>query len=220
MNKIIASAILVLTVISCNKTNKDISDDSNVNNEIIDISTTDDLIKTNHKTYINGQFYKIILYDDFVLCKENSLDKNNSGIDLETDYDIILVNEKLNMNKKIITDNFYKILLLPDIFNMDFIEYKRNEDIIKVLSYTGYILQILDDNNYKLIDIGIGLFENNVIQKEYIYKNSVYHDIVSILRTPNYFIVMHWDNGGKEYTLINQQTGKYEILDTIKYEGH
>jgi hypothetical protein len=220
MNKIIAIAILVLTVISCNKTNKDISDDSNVNNEIIDISTTDDIIETNHKTYINGQFYKIILYDDYVLCKENSLDKNNSGIDLETDYDIILVNEKLNMNKKIITDNFYKILLLPNIFDQDFIEYKRNEDTIKVLSSAGYILQILDDNNYKLIDICIDLFENNVVQKEYIYKNSVYHDIVSILSTPNYFIVMHWDNGGREYTLINQQTGQYEILDTVKYEGH
>jgi hypothetical protein len=213
MNKIIIIAILVLTVISCNKTNKDVSNDSSVNNN-------DDIIETNHKTYINGQFYKIILYDDYVLYKENSLDKNNSGIDLETDYDIILVNEKLNINKKIITDNFYKILLLPNIFDQDFIEYKRNEDAIKVLSSTGYILQILDDNNYKLIDIGIDPFENNVIQKEYIYKNSVYHDIVSILRTPNYFIVMHWDNGGKEYTLINQQTGKYEILDTVKYEGH
>jgi len=40
MNKIIIIAILVLTVISCNKTNKDVSNESSVdNNEIIERNT-------------------------------------------------------------------------------------------------------------------------------------------------------------------------------------
>ena len=183
-----------------------------------------------HVTYYYD-YYKIYLETKNIICKINSVNKEYSansldkafwGVSREDNYDVIFINIKDRKFKTIVSDKYANLKLLPVIWNKTRQNSSKN-DIISTSWSKCFILQIINgvkisDNIYKLYylkDNG-----NDIITKEYEYKNKFNPEYIDIIITPNYFIVSHLDIEGEEYILINQKTGEYKVIDSQEEEGH
>ncbi|MDR2941362.1 MAG: hypothetical protein LBV17_02080 [Treponema sp.] len=205
--------ILSLIIISCTKSA------GNESQNVIDRkddSFTDTANKKPQKYEMD--FYKVILYNKNVIYKENSLDKNRIEIDNNVIYDIIFVNATNNTNTTIVSDKFFNLKVLPVFYNQTRENQMGGNDIIETTQWECFVLQIFKNNNYKLIYIDDS--NNDMKIREYEYKNLYYPSYITIIITPNYFIVCHDDMDGEECILINQDTGEYEVIDTQEKEGH
>ena len=199
-----------LTLIACNKSVS--NEKQNNDSVIVDAKTTESPI-------YKYDFYKVIFHKGNIIYKENSLDvnRNIAGINDEN-YDINLFNKNNNIKTTIVSDKFHNTRVLPVEFDQIRQKSWDGDDTIETSFWSCFVLQIMGGNNYKLIYIDD--FNNDMKIKEYEYKNSYYPDNVRILITPHYFIVWHDEIDGKEYTLIDQHTGEYTIIDTQRSEGH
>jgi hypothetical protein len=210
MKVFIPFLMVSLTVIACNKSVS--NEEQNNDSVIIDAKTTE-------SPMYQYDFYKVILQSGNIIYKENSLDvnRNIAGINDEN-YDINFFNKDNNIKTTIVSDKFYKIKVLPVVYNQTRQNHGGGDDVIKTSWWKCFVLQVMGDNNYKLIYIDD--FNNDMKIKEYEYKNSYYPDITTIIITPHYFIVHHDEIDGNEYTLIDQHTGEYTIIDTERSGGH
>ncbi|GMO58156.1 MAG: hypothetical protein Ta2G_18230 [Termitinemataceae bacterium] len=205
---IIFTALALFGVLACDKSDKDNSKNNDVIIEDIDRS---------HRAY-ESDYYKVKLENGNTFSKIKSGSSEKLAVDFNADYDIIFTNIIDKTKHILITDKFNKLKLLPVMYNETIQKYNTGSDSINTQWSKCFILQILDDKTYKLIYIDD--FNNDYIQKEYIYKNSFHPDLIKITIAPHFFIVMHEAIDGIEYILIDQKTGICEIIDSEEEEGH
>ena len=242
--KMVLIILVFMSILSCSKS-KTNTNELNSFNEFTEEDTSFFLRmfrgeqEIHERALLRGP-WKVKLANGNIIGKVKSVDKEYSedamnkaylGIDSEDDYDIIIINEKDNTYKTIITDKYLNIKLLPVIHNRttEVIDDKYNitfQDKIYSPFYRCFILQTIGHNTYKLIYLNnIGSIDN-IIQKDYEYKSTSNPNSAEITITPNYFIIYHhgyyivrevnnWFIG-EDYILINKKTGEYKVIDSAR----
>ena len=229
MNRFLLIFIIIFLISSCAKSNEEqigdiVFDNNEYGFDLFKKYTNEEkefiYSVTGRKNWKSNDFYLVLLGNDTILCKINSVDKESNEIDKNVDYDIYFINIKEKKTEKIISDKYSNIILLPLVWNKTRQINYDGDNKIRTSWYSCFILQIkhgkyIKDNTYRLIYID----EFNKSRKEYEYKNTFWPEYIDIIKTPNFFIVGHLEMG-EEYILINKETGEYTIIDSEEEEGH